>query len=68
MEVGNDPTECMLIYTLFFCAFSRIKLLLLSGILAKVSKLNKFILISHKHKLIPQLTHIDISLSTGRIN
>ena len=33
--------------------------MLLSGILAKVNKPNKYILISHKHKLIPQLTHID---------
>ena len=31
--------------------------LLFSGILAKVNKPNKFIVISHKHKLIPYLTH-----------
>ena len=33
--------------------------ILLSGILAKVNKPNKYILISHKHKLIPQLTQND---------
>ena len=42
--------------------------MLLSGILAKVNKPNKIILISHKHKLIPQLTHIGISLTSGGIS
>ena len=32
---------------------------ILSGIWAKVNKPNKYILISHEHKVIPWLTHID---------
>ena len=41
---------------------------MLSAVLAKVNKPNKYILISHKHKLIPWQTHIGISLSTGEIS
>ena len=35
------------------CLDCTVRLMLLSGILAKVNKPNKYILISHKHKLIP---------------
>ena len=53
---------------LLLCKRAIQSFVLLSGILAKVNKLNKYILILHKHKLISLLTHIGISLSTGGIS